>query len=238
MVIPFDCPGVGAGSGSRAESGRRGGRPGRVRPTSPRTRDMTGSLAGSRRTRSIRPAMTAISASFMPRVVRAGVPMRMPLVTKGLWVSNGMLFLLTVMPASSRASSASLPVMLCARSGRPASGGCPSAGDQPEARAPPAPRPAPGRWRRSAAGRPRSRGCRASPKATALAAMTCISGPPWMPGKTALSMALACSSRQRINPPRGPRRVLWVVVVTNARAAPGWDARRRRPGRRCGPCRP
>ena len=32
---------------------------------------------------------------------------------------------------------------------------------------------------------------RASLKATALAAMTCISGPPWMPGKTVLSMAWA-----------------------------------------------
>ena len=34
-------------------------------------------------------------------------------------------------------------------------------------------------------------GCSASWKATALAAMTCISGPPWMPGKTAVSIALA-----------------------------------------------
>ncbi len=37
-----------------------------------------------------------------------------------------------------------------------------------------------------------------------------------MPGKTALSMALACSSLHRIMPPRGPRSVLWVVVVTTS----------------------
>ncbi len=54
----------------------------------------------------------------------------------------------------------------------------------------------------------------ASPKATALAAMTCISGPPWRPGKTAeFSFFARSSSFVRIMPPRGPRRVLCVVVV-------------------------
>src|ERR1035437_1256561 len=48
----------------------------------------------------------------------------------------------------------------------------------------------------------------ASLSATALAAMTCISGPPCVPGKTLLSTALPRSSRQKIRPPRGPRRVL------------------------------
>ena len=38
----------------------------------------------------------------------------------------------------------------------------------------------------------------------------------WVPGKIALSMALAYSSRHRIRPPRGPRSVLWVVVVTTS----------------------
>ena len=37
----------------------------------------------------------------MPRVVSAGVPNRIPLVTKGDWGSSGMVFLLTVMPARS-----------------------------------------------------------------------------------------------------------------------------------------
>ena len=54
--------------------------------------------------------MAAISASFMPRVVTAGVPSRMPLAWNGERVSNGMVFLLTVMPASSSAIWQSLPV--------------------------------------------------------------------------------------------------------------------------------
>jgi hypothetical protein len=40
-------------------------------------------------TRSINPAIARISASFMPRVVTAAVPMRMPLVTNGDSVSFG-----------------------------------------------------------------------------------------------------------------------------------------------------
>jgi potassium/hydrogen antiporter len=55
----------------------------------------------------------------------------------------------------------------------------------------------------------------ASPNATAFARMMCISGPPCVPGNTALSIFLAISSSfVRINPPRGPRSVLCVVVVT------------------------
>ena len=57
-------------------------------------------------------AITAISDSFIPRVVTAGVPSRMPLVTIGLFVSNGIVFLLTVIHARSSASWASLPVTL------------------------------------------------------------------------------------------------------------------------------
>ena len=44
--------------------------------------------------------------------------------------------------------------------------------------------------------------------------MTCMSGPPWMPGKTARSRSLANSSLHITMPARGPRSVLWVVVVT------------------------
>src|ERR1700730_3443301 len=51
-----------------------------------------------------------ISASFMPRVVIAGVPIRTPLATAGGFLSNGIVFLLTVMPISSRYVSTSLPV--------------------------------------------------------------------------------------------------------------------------------
>ncbi len=65
-------------------------------------------------------------------------------------------------------------------------------------------------------------------EATALAAMTCMSGPPWMPGKTTRSSALACAARHMIMPPRGPRSVLCVVVVTKSAwgTGEGWSARR------------
>ena len=47
------------------------------------------------------------------------------------------------------------------------------------------------------------------------AAITCISGPPWRPGNTAELIFFAItSSSVRIIPPRGPRSVLCVVVVT------------------------
>ena len=51
--------------------------------------------------------------------------------------------------------------------------------------------------------------------------MTCISGPPWMPGKTARSTSLAYSALHRIRPPRGPRSVLCVVVVTKSATGTG-----------------
>ena len=73
-------------------------------------------------------------------------------------------------------------------------------------------------------------GRRISPKATALAAMTCSNGPPWVPGNTELSrqadiifttplgvvrpFGLGKSSPIMMTPPRGPRSDLWVVVVT------------------------
>ena len=55
-------------------------------------------------------ATVSISASFIPRVVSAGVPIRMPLVMSGLLSSKGTPFLFTVMPARSSASCASFPV--------------------------------------------------------------------------------------------------------------------------------
>ena len=59
-------------------------------------------------------------------------------------------------------------------------------------------------------------GCMASFRQTALPAMTCISGPPWLPGKMAESIFFASSALQRMTAPRGPRRVLCVVVVTTS----------------------
>jgi len=67
----------------------------------------------------------------------------------------------------------------------------------------------------------RNEGAIASFRATALAAITCISGPPWIPGKMAEFSFLAWSSRHRIMPERGPRSVLWVVVVTNSQCGTG-----------------
>ena len=73
-------------------------------------------------------------------------------------------------------------------------------------------------------------GCKASSNATALEAMTCSSGPPCVPGNTALfsiwliifaspflfvnPQGFAKSLPIRIIPPRGPRSVLCVVDVT------------------------
>ena len=58
-------------------------------------------------------------------------------------------------------------------------------------------------------------GVNASFKHTAFAAITCIKGPPWIPGKIALLKLyfLFTSSLDKIIPPLGPRSVLWVVVV-------------------------
>ena len=49
----------------------------------------------------------------MPRLGTAGLPILIPLATIGGFSSNGMAFLLTVMPARPSASSATFPVMSC-----------------------------------------------------------------------------------------------------------------------------
>ena len=58
--------------------------------------------------------------------------------------------------------------------------------------------------------------------ATALAAMTCISGPPCKPGKDGL-VHLTCPGPlcEKTSPPRGPRSVLCVVVVTRSACGNG-----------------
>ncbi len=56
----------------------------------------------------------------------------------------------------------------------------------------------------------------ASFSATAIAAVVWLCGPPCRPGKTARSTALACSSLAISIAPRGPRRVLCVVVETTS----------------------
>jgi len=59
----------------------------------------------------IKEATCLISSLPKPLVVTAGVPRRMPLAVCGGRVSKGMAFLFTSIPAASRASWASLPVI-------------------------------------------------------------------------------------------------------------------------------
>ncbi len=73
--------------------------------------------------------------------------------------------------------------------------------------------------------RSRNSGVPAILKAAALAAMTCISGPPCCPGNTAESIFLASSPPHSIMPPRGPASVLWVVDVVTWACAIGLGCR-------------
>ncbi len=61
----------------------------------------------------IQPARSRTSASPKPRVVTAGVPIRIPEVTNGERGSFGTEFLFTVMCAAPNHASASLPVISC-----------------------------------------------------------------------------------------------------------------------------
>ena len=64
-------------------------------------------------------------------------------------------------------------------------------------------------------------GCIASLKAIAFPAIAFSCGPPWRPGNTALSMAFANFSLQRIIAPLGPRSVLCVVVIITSKYGTG-----------------
>ena len=96
-----------------------------------------------------------------------------------------------------------------------------AAADDAEAGARSARRRAASRWRRSAADSPQTPASAASLKHTALAAMMCISGPPCTPGNTVRSRSFAYCSRHSTMPPRGPRSVLCVVVVTKSACGTG-----------------
>ena len=71
----------------------------------------TSSLSVFFNTALIIPANSTKSASLNPRVVNAGDPKRIPLVTKGLNFSKGIVFLLHVIPTSSNTFCASFPLM-------------------------------------------------------------------------------------------------------------------------------
>src|ERR1700722_10897475 len=74
--------------------------------TSSRTAARSVALSGSRSTRPMKAAISAISASPIPDVVMAGVPRRSPLVTNGERGSLGMVLRLHAIPAWSSASCA------------------------------------------------------------------------------------------------------------------------------------
>ena len=169
------------------------------------------------------PAITGISGSSIPCVVTDGVPMRTPLVTNGLRGSSGIVFLFSVMPASSSVAWAILPVSSPSNGVRSTTIMWVSV--PPETRR----NPSPARAEASAEALEtiwcayfRKLGCIASRKAMALPAMTCSSGPPCQPGNTALSIAFACSAVERMQPPRGPRSVLCVVKVTTSEYGTGF----------------
>ena len=150
----------------------------------------------------------------MPRLETAAVPRRIPLVTNGDCGSFGIVFLLAVILASSSHFSTSLPVRpLAAKSTNIKWLSVP-----PETISMPRfCNPLQRACALSIIRFPYSLklGSNASLKQSALAAITCIKGPPWIPGKIALFnlCSVANSSEERIIPPRGPRSVLCVVVV-------------------------
>src|SRR6185503_6151024 len=172
-----------ASSSNRPGTGKRA----TMSATSSRMRSLT--PASSRRSIAsvISRAIARISAGPKPRVVVAGVPRRIPDAVLGGSASNGIAFLLTVIPTSSRRLSASLPVTprgVTSTSMRWLS-------------VPPDTTRAPRSAMASASSAAfsivrcwsrRNGSSAASFSPTALAATTCISGPPWTPGKTVLSM--------------------------------------------------
>ena len=130
-----------------------------------------------------------ISAGAEARDVVAGVPTRMPDAVFGGSGSNGMAFLLTVMPtvveellglvagdAERRHVHEHEVVVRAARDERAPCAASVSASTVAFSMV--------RRWSS------RNASPCASSSATALAAMTCMSGPPWIPGKTALSIVL------------------------------------------------
>ena len=161
------------------------------------------------------------SPSSSPRIVIAGVPTRMPEATVGGRSSNGTVLRFTVIATSASRSSASLPLHSVRR--RSTSRTCvsvppvstsspPSCSDSARASA----------FARTAVWYSRNGSDAAILKHAAFAAITWFSGPPCIPGKTARSTACACSSRQRMNPERGPASVLCVVEVTKSQCSTGF----------------
>ena len=126
-----------------------------------------------------------MSSSTRPRVVSAGVPMRSPDGFIGGRSSKGIALRLTVIPTSSRRSSAVLPSRPVGREVDENQMDVGAAGEHVD----PARDQLVGEGLRVgdrlALALPGTGRSAAIPRATALAAMMCISGPPCWPGKTA-----------------------------------------------------
>ena len=174
-------------------------------------------------------ATSVNSVSPKPRVASAGVPIRSPEVTIGGRGSNGTALRLTVIPTSCSRSSACLPSRPDSR--RSTSTRCTSV--PPVSTATPASVQSRADSRSASSRAPRSvRSCRSANSgeaairnAAALAAITCISGPPCCPGNTAESTFLARSAPHRSRPPRGPAMVLCVVEVVICACGTGLGCR-------------
>lgn len=158
--------------------------------------------------------ISSISVNPIFRVVIAGVPMRIPEGSSGFLVSNGTIFLLTLIPISSNAVSVVAQDMDrdCTMSTRKR---CVSV--HPETI----------EYPRSVSfcekyaalsivdfAYSRKAGVDASAKASAFAAIVCSWGQPCIPGKTARASAGAKEFFDMIIAHLGQRRVLCVVVVT------------------------
>ena len=153
-----------------------------------RTAPIVLSHSGAANTVSISSTISPISGSLAPRVVIAGVPTRIPEVWKAERLSNGTMFLFTVMSAATKAFSATLPV----RSGNFVRRSISMLwlSVPPEMILYPLSVKAlaiAAAFAFTCAWYVLYSGSKASPKATALAAITCSSGPPWIPGNTAES---------------------------------------------------
>ena len=165
-------------------------------------------------------AITTISGSFMPRVVTSGVPTRTPLGLNFEASSKGIEFRLRVMPTVSAMSCTCLPVRFCGRrsmsikwlSVPPLTRRMPRSSSRLDSAF---------AFTTTCFAYSLKSGLSASPKHTALAAIACIRGPPWMPGKTAESIAFCQSARQRMIAPHAPRSVFCVVVLVMAACGMG-----------------
>ncbi len=166
-------------------------------------------------------ATSVNSASPKPRVASAGVPMRRPEVTIGGRGSNGTALRFTVMSASCSRSSACWPSTSELR--RSASTRCTSV--PPVSTSTPAARESSAVSRSARIWAPRivrswrslNSADAAILNAVALAAITCISGPPCWPGNTLeLSFFASSVSRETMKPERGPPIVLCTVDETTS----------------------